>query len=307
MLRRLRPLAVGVVAAGLVLASAPSATADVPVSQAGWWTRSPSPPTVPEGGIAVAAAPDGDLTVGAIAIEAGDGASGVGLRLVETGGQGQAIAALVACPTTTAWSAEAGGAMADAPPADQCESAGAPLTRAEDGTWTAELPFAEGASGLVGILVKPASGAVAFQLSFAPPDVTGSVATSSGSSGSFASDSTASEPATSSSPSGSTSGSPSFVAPSAPAAPDVQSGATTVTTVAIEEVDVSAGSSDVAAPTFGSVPSGGGAGSRVTKMTVVLWYVVALLIGTVAAGIAWARNEGHLTPTALVELVRRRA
>lgn len=288
----------------VVGATAGSASADVPVSQVGWWTRALSPPTVPEGGIGVGAAPDGDLTVGAVLLDAGDGASGVGLRLVETGGQGQALASLVVCPTTTSWSAAAGGPMAEAPPADQCEATSAPMTRAADGTWTADVAFANGQSGPVALLVKPAPGAVAFQLSFAPPTVTGTVSTPSPGGG--AAEEPASRPATSPRPSST----PSFVQPpSSPATAAVPVSVVAAPMVAGTDAATSIGASsaEVAVPVFGSVPAGGGDDdSGVSRLTIVSWYVLALVVGATVAALTWVRNEGRLSLEGLATFVRLR-
>src|SRR4051812_22219370 len=176
-----RTIGVAVLAAAVVALAPTAAHADVPVTQVGWWTRAPSPPTVPEGGIAVGAAPDGDLTIGALVIDAGEGgATGTELRLVETGGQGQQVAGLQVCPTSTTWSAAKGEPMTDAPK-DDCKSATVAMKRAEDGaTWTAEVQkLVEGKTDTVGLIVKPASGSVAFQISFAPPSVAGEASTES--------------------------------------------------------------------------------------------------------------------------------
>jgi hypothetical protein len=68
--------------------------------------------------------------------------------------------------------------------------------------------------------------------------------------------------------------------------------------------------SSATAPTVPFTPvastGGGGGGSGVSFGTIVAWYVLAMAVGTVAAGIAWARSNGHLTPAALVARVRRR-
>src|SRR3954469_9813143 len=151
------------------------ARADVPVEKVGWWTRAAAPPSVPDGGIAVGAAPDGALTVGAVELSVGDGASGTSLRLVETSGEGQQVAAMKACPPGNGWSADKGGDLASSAPKDQCSVAAVPFHRSDDGSWSADLdPLVAGKSGDLSIIVVPAAGQTpvgAFQISFAPPIV----------------------------------------------------------------------------------------------------------------------------------------
>src|SRR3954447_13898011 len=91
-----RTLALGGLASAMIFGAPVAAHADVPIKQVGWWTRSPAPPTVPDGGVSVGAAADGDLTVAAVQIDAGGGASGANLHLVETNGGGQ-LAGLQVC------------------------------------------------------------------------------------------------------------------------------------------------------------------------------------------------------------------
>jgi hypothetical protein len=294
----------GALGVALVLGVPGTAGAEVPVSQVGWWTRSPSPPTVPDGGISVGAAPDGALTVGAVLVDTGDGASGASLRLVEaSGGAGAQVAGIQVCPTSSSWSAAEGGPMADAPK-DDCASASVAMTRGEDGSWTADVQkLLDGKTGDVGLVVLPAADAVAFQLSFAPPIVDGSV--TEGSSGSETDTSTTPsfEPAPSSSSSyvaPEPPSTPSFVAPVAPAPePAVQPSA-----------PISDGSSATAAavpfdPAAAGLTPGGGGGSHVTKAMLLFWYLLAMAVGAAVAGITWLRNEGRLTPTALLARVRR--
>jgi hypothetical protein len=291
-----RRLLLGGVLGGVLVLSvvvAPGAHAEVPVSQVGWWTRSPTPPTVPEGGISVAAAPDGPLTVGAVLLDAGGGASGASVRLVETGGEGQQLGGLQVCPTSSAWSPAEAGAMADAPK-DDCASATVAMARGDDGTWTADVQsLVDGKTGPVGLIVLPAAGSVAFQVTFAPPIVDGSVTDESDSSSESTSD--AFEPSTSSSGSFSTD-TGSFTVPSAPAVPEVP-----VTTATTAPAATIAPSNDVAASTFsGGLPIKTVTGDHVTKATVLLWYLAAIVFGSAVAGLSWVRAEGHLSPAALL-------
>jgi hypothetical protein len=288
------------IALGVALPSV--ASADVPVSQVGWWTRSPQPQSVPEGGIAVGAAPDGALTVAAVLVDAGDGASGSQLRLVETDGTGP-IATVQVCPTVATWSAAAGGPMEDAPEG-QCD-AGVAMTRGEDGTWVADVqPLLDGKTGDVGLLVAPAADSVAFQLSFAPPTVTGSV--SEASSGSGSTTATTRAPASSARPSTSPAGS-SFVAPATPT-PTVASTPTTLAALPDTSTDGSSANAESVAftPVVGGTVPAGESSRDVGAGTVVLWYVLALVVGAGVAGLHWMRSNGRLTPSAALARMRAR-
>jgi hypothetical protein len=301
---RRRVFVAGVIGVALVLVLPGAARADVPVTQVGWWTRSPTPPTVPDGGISVAAAPDGELTVGAVLIDTGGGASGTSLRLVEgTGGAGAELAAIQVCPTSASWTPVAGGAMADAPK-DECDTATVPMTRGDDGTWTADVQaLVDGKTGNIGLIVKPASDAVAFQLSFAPPAVDGSVSEGTATQIETTTATTTAPSSSSSGPSlaPSSPGAPSFVAPvtPTPAAPVQQ--------VALEPAGGSSATAEAVefTPQLGAVPAGGGDASDVTKATVLLWYVLAVVVGAAVAGVTWLKNEGRLSPAALLARARR--
>src|SRR3954451_8858037 len=80
-----------------------AASADVPVSAVSWWTQSPAPPTVPDGGISVATGPGGRISVAAVKLDIGGGATTATLTLDESDGQGQQAAAIQACATTNDW------------------------------------------------------------------------------------------------------------------------------------------------------------------------------------------------------------
>ena len=308
MLTRRRIVAGAVTALAVAALAGPDAAAEVPVSQVGWWTRAPAPPAVPQGGIAVGAAPDGDLTVGAVQLDTGEGASSATLRLVETGGQGAAIAALQVCPTTASWSASEGGSLADAPAAE-CDVASSPMARAEDGTWTADVTaLLAGRSGPVGLVVRPATGAVAFQVSFAPPIVDGTVTESGSSGGTDASTSDGGSSSPSFEDSGASSPSMSSfpVEPPAPVTPDadVETSATTPTSVATDEVASSAtGATIPFTPALGA--GAGQSASSVTKSTLVAWFFLAAIVGVGVAGLSWLRAQGRLQPAALLVALRR--
>jgi hypothetical protein len=291
-----RAIAIGIVGVALVLGAPGTARADVPISQVGWWTRSPSPPTVPEGGIAVGAAPDGALTVGAVLLDAGDGATGATLRLVQTGGQGAQLAGIQVCPTTADWAAGEGEAM-DKAPKDECASASVAMALGEDGTtWTADVQkLVDGKTGSVGLIVVPAPGSVAFQLAFAPPSVAGSVSEGSSEDVSSSDQSFATTPVTEAS------SSPSFdVAP-----PPATTPATTATTVpAVQPIATPTEQPQLAAglpARSSSDPERG-----VTKLTVLAWYVIAAAVGAAVSGLTWLRANGRLEPAAVLATVRRR-
>lgn len=299
---RRRALVAGILGVALVLAIPGAAHAEVPVSQVGWWTRSPTPPAVPDGGISVGAAPDGALTVGAVVVDAGGGASGASLRLVESsGGTGAQVAGIRVCPTSTSWSAADGGPMTDAPK-DECKAASVPMKRGADGTWTAKVQeLLAGKTGAVGLIVVPAANAVAFQLSFAPPTVDGSVSEG-------AAPETQTTTATTFAPSGSSSGSPSFAAPAPPSTPSFVAPVTPAPQVAAPVSDgSSATAADVAfVPEIGAgVPAGGGGGSHVTKATMLLWYMLAMVVGLAVTGVVRLKNEGRLSPAAFLARARR--
>jgi hypothetical protein len=281
------------IGAACALGLAPSAHAAVPVTQVGWWTRSPVPPTVPEGGAAVGAAPDGALTVSAVEFDAGDGASGASLRLVETGGQGQQAAGVQVCPTDTSWSAAAGDPL-DKAPKDACASASVAMTRGADGTWTADVQkLVEGKTGDVALMILPAAGSVAFQIEYAPPTVDGSVSTES--TGSSGESSFTSETIPETAPSSAFEAPPPVTPTSEVASPPVATAPTTAVTIA-STPDFAAG-----------IPARSASTERgVTKATVLIWYVVAAAFGAFVAGISWMRTKGYLSPVEVLATVRRR-
>lgn len=112
------------------------AAADVDV---GWWTRSPAQ-SAPEGGFAVASAPDGSVTVAAVVLRPGGVVVRGAITAEETGGVAQAAAPIIVCPTTDpVMLPEAGGSLEDAPEPD-CERGSVPFERdAETLRWTADV------------------------------------------------------------------------------------------------------------------------------------------------------------------------
>src|SRR4051794_35727168 len=114
------------------------AHAAVPVSKVGWWTRSPSTPTVPDGGLTVGVAPDGNLSVAAIGLDTAGGAAQAKVTLKETSdSQGAQAASLQVCTTSDEWAAGGKGDLATAP-RPTCPQDPLLLKRADDGTWTAD-------------------------------------------------------------------------------------------------------------------------------------------------------------------------
>jgi hypothetical protein len=131
-------LAAVAVATAATLGGSTPARAAVPVTKVGWWTRSPSPPAVPEGGLSVGVAPDGNLSVAAIGLDTAGGAAQAKLALKETSdSQGAQAASLQVCTTSDDWGAESGGDITTAP-RPTCPEQPLLLQRAADGTWTAD-------------------------------------------------------------------------------------------------------------------------------------------------------------------------
>jgi hypothetical protein len=317
-------------AGGIMSAAWPgSASADVPVTAVGWWTQSPAPPTVPDGGVSVAIGPSGALSVAAIKVDIGGGVEGSAvLSLVEDSGQGQQAAALQACPTTNNWSAKSAGAWGDAPPAD-CRTSVA-LTRDANGNWTADI--SKLLSGTVGsdssetemsvmIVPTPAApgtvnGNAPFQLAFKPPTVAGTT-TSPSESDSSSSSSYSSE--TSSSPSYSGSSDTSSTGASSSSA---FSSATAFTTPSVSPTDSGTASPPATAappsqPAAGSEDSGfkqfkvnlgdraAAASHKATRGTAIGLFGLALLVGAVAGLASWANAEGYFAFTRLRSLISR--
>lgn len=292
-----RPIAViALVFAVFALLFVPAAHAQVAVQKTGWWTRSPSPPAVPQGGLAAGEAPDGYLTVSAFQVDAGGGASNVKLSMAESDGQGQQGASLQACTSTDQWN-DANGADLGLAPRPTCPTPPVALARDSNGVWSADLnPLLAGKTGQVTIMVIPGPDAAAlpggarsgaFQVSFQPPTVAGSVAPAAESS---SSDESASSPAVETTPA--TTFSPAFGAPvatpeAAPslaaAPPSSQLGSGTLP---------QAGNATVNFP----VRVSGTPQKRAKSRLVILgWFVLASAIGAVAALWHWARAEGALS------------
>lgn len=173
---RRRFLASSAVVAALVVGIVglmPSVSAAGAVDAVGWWTRNPGQ-SAPAGGIAVAAAPDGPVTVGAVAFDAGDGAASARITAVETGGVGASTATLQVCLAEDGWTPVEGGALADAPK-NSCETRAVPFERdADAATWSADvIDLVGGEVGMVSLSIVPAGGdpLAAFDVRFATPVV----------------------------------------------------------------------------------------------------------------------------------------
>lgn len=306
---RLR-LLLAAVAAGLAVAPVAAGAAEQATATVGWWTRSPAQ-DAPEGGFAVATAPDGPLTVGAVGFDAGEGVTSAVLGAVETGGFGQAAAALQVCATSAPFEPAAGGALDDAPePA--CDQ-GAVAFEREDAasSWTANItPLVADRAGPVAVVIVPGEEASpAFDVRFAAPVVTVEPAGDAAGSGGGFSDDGSFGGSPSSSPSGSSpspSPSPSFTGgggdfgggsssfspppltaepPSAETAPQPE-----VPTAADDETALGIGGTD---ETTGSFRPLGDTSEEGARWGQAAFFVVVSAAAAVAAGFAnrWRRTS----------------
>lgn len=275
------------------------AQAAVPVSAVGWWTRSPSPPTVPDGGIAVGVAPDGDLSVAAIKLDTAGGAAQAKLSLKESDAQGAEAASLQVCTTSDEWSAAKGDEL-DAAPRATCPAEPVLLTRASDGTWTADVAsLIASQQGEVSIMVLPApapaptpatvpgvDAAPPFQIAFDKPVVDGSVLpdTSSDASGSTT-DSYASAPASSSF------STPAYSVASSPALSSVGNEASAVlpptqAPASVTSPDAGGGQASFPVRSIGTETTGP------SGLVVLGFVLLSLLVGGAAATLRWASEAG---------------
>jgi len=197
--RRLRAASgMAMLASAALLLVLPSRVDAASLAKAGWWWRVNdgslpavplAPPTVPEGGLMVAGAPDGATAIAALHFDVDDNETSPVLTLtVAPGGdQGGATALLAACLTGSAWEPASAGGWAFKPfPA--CEEGSVNGIRSDDGaTWTFALaPLLS--DGIVDVTLVPgvdpsrpdgANGST-FQLAFNPP-AAASLATTAGS------------------------------------------------------------------------------------------------------------------------------
>lgn len=296
--RRWPALAAGlVVVAMTALGGSTPAGAAVPVTAVGWWTRSPSPPTVPAGGIAVGEAPDGDLSVAALRLSTGGGATGVKLTLAESSGEGKEAATLQVCTTTDAWNADSGTAITLAP-RPNCPETPVLLARDSSGSWTADVTsLVGGQTGDISIMIVPgpAPAAVpgvaqagAFQIAFKPPVVDGTVTPAAGESTS----SPASEPAPST-----------YSAPPASAAPDYSVATSPAFGAPVGVVPSAVLPVATASAVVSSQTAGGGQTSfpvnpvgtdseGKSKLVIVGFVLLSILVGAAAATARWAQEQG---------------
>lgn len=175
---RSRAAAAAFVVAGVALAlgSLVPASASGTVDDVGWWTRNPLA-SAPDGGFAVASAPDGPTTVAAIRIDVGAGLSN--LVIGAPPASGAEVASVQVCVTGDAWSAESGGALADAPAA-ACEGEAVPFAEAGD-AWRADVSsLVAGRQGAVSLALVPA-GSLPFDATFEAPTVIRATPTASSS------------------------------------------------------------------------------------------------------------------------------
>lgn len=288
MRRRSAVLAMAGVAAAQWLQTSAPAQAAVPVSMVGWWTRSPSPPPVPDGGIAVGLAPDGEVSVGAIQLDTAGGAEAAVVSLLETGGRGQQAATIQVCTTSDSWSNAAGDDLDDAPRAT-CPADPILFTRGDDGTWTADVaPLVAGQRGPLSLMVLPApapesvpgvAAAPPFELAFDQPTVEGGVVPEGPSTDATPTPSAAA-PRESSAPAERplVAPPPTLRSPPEPAPDPVQAPALTPVT---DEVAAGLPSSAVGATDGG--PS---------RLAVLGFVLASLVAGAAAAGVHWAHAAG---------------
>lgn len=162
--------------AALVVAFAGSAAGAATLADHGWWWRAqsgllmelPPPPSVPEGGLSVARAPDGDVAWSAIRFRLDEGETGATLALDVANEFGGQVAAIDACLPNFQW--RGGEAQRwDARPAARCDDGQVAGARSEDGaTWTWDLTGLVG-DGQVDVLLLPSPDAQAFQVDFEAP------------------------------------------------------------------------------------------------------------------------------------------
>ncbi|MGQ0831288.1 MAG: hypothetical protein ACT4OV_06380 [Microthrixaceae bacterium] len=197
MRRARRRVGSALLAVAAVVALAPVGADAGTLARAGWWWRAndgstpatlPAPPTVPEGGLMVAGAPDGATAIAALHFDLGDDESSpvLTLQVADNGDQGGDTAILAACVTGSAWEPASAGTWTYKPfPA--CAQGSVNGVRSDDhASWTFALaPLVS--DGIVDVTLVPgidpsrpdgANGST-FQLSFEAPSGA-SLATSSG-------------------------------------------------------------------------------------------------------------------------------
>jgi hypothetical protein len=128
----------------------------------GWWWRVaslsglPSPPWVPEDGLAVARDVEGDSAIAAVRYEVGDDVSMATLTLEVASEQGGQTAAIRACPARARWRGADAGDWEHRPGAD-CEAGEALGERDEEGeTWTFDVGMLID-EGALNVILLPAA------------------------------------------------------------------------------------------------------------------------------------------------------
>ena len=146
----------------------------------GWWFKLQpaglgvpvAPPTVPAGGLFVAADPTGPTAVAALRFEIDEGAAAT-LVLKAAQGSTTTGATIDACPATTPWSPPAGGnpgPIEEAPRADGCQpAAGQPSADGTSIGWSLPASF-QRTPGTLDIVLLPSAGAAPFAVAFDKPD-----------------------------------------------------------------------------------------------------------------------------------------
>jgi hypothetical protein len=174
-----RLVALGAVAFVVLLAAPASAAGSV--TAVGWWTRSPVA-SAPEGGLTIGNAPDGPLSVAAVAVDLGtSGVSSATLSLEQAGGAAvPGPGQLVACVVGGSFPPDAGAPIEEAP-ATTCDATQAPVA-VNGTTWTVNVGELVGDKrGAVGIALVPATGSASvWDLQLAKPTFTATPASGGG-------------------------------------------------------------------------------------------------------------------------------
>lgn len=168
--------------AAVLYVAAPAHADEITVVDVGTWTRDPLAADPPEGGIAVANAPDGPMTVAAVRFSGS--ATGVMLHLPQVDAVAPLGAVVQACVTTSPWEPATNGDLAAAPAAD-CSSGMVSLTVDTEGVWSGDISVLLARSTSLVLLPGPDAPPV-FSLTFEPPTVEEAAPATNGESGNSA-------------------------------------------------------------------------------------------------------------------------